>query len=174
MRKKTESLLAIMNVLAWITFVGLLIKAGAILISYAVSISNPVAAKNLYNGLNLSAIRQFDFWHYSATVSLMIALPVLEAYIAFLMIMVLSRIKMVSPFKIEISMLLEKISYYILVTWLLTLIYDMHLKWLSKHVSGIEQNYISLEFIFLAAIVFVIAQIFKKGVEIQSEHELTV
>jgi hypothetical protein len=174
MRNKTETLLAVMNVLAWLTFVGLLIKAGAILISYAVSIGNPEASKNLYEGLNLSGIRQFSFWQYTGTVSLMIAIPVLESYVAFLMIKVLSKIKMVNPFKIEISRLLEKISYFILVTWFLAMIYDMHLKWLSKHVAGIEQNLISLEFIFLAAIVFVIAQIFKKGVEIQSENELTI
>ena len=54
MSKKTDRLLLIMNILSWIVFVGLMVKAGAILISYGVSIGNPEGAKNLSNGLNLS------------------------------------------------------------------------------------------------------------------------
>jgi hypothetical protein len=172
--RNTERLLAIMNVLAWIAFIGLMIKAGAILTSYLLSIWNPGASTNLYGGLNLSAIREFSFWQYTATVSLMIAMPLLEAYIAFLLIKVLTKIKMVSPFKVEISVLLERISYYILRTWFLAVLYNQHLKWLSKRMAGIDKNFISLEFIFLAAIVFVIAQIFKNGVKIQTENELTI
>ena len=52
--------------------------------------------------------------------------------------------------------------------------YDLHMAWLAERVAGLEKNYISGEFIFMAGVVFVISQIFKKGVEIQSEHELTV
>src|SRR5207253_8550441 len=46
--RNTERLLAIMNVLAWIAFIGLMIKAGAILNSCLVSIWNAEGSTNLY------------------------------------------------------------------------------------------------------------------------------
>jgi hypothetical protein len=174
MKTKTDTLLTIMNVLSWITFIGLIVKAGAIVISYGVSIGNPLGAKNLYMGLNLYNVRQYDFWHYTGTVSFMIAILVLEAYIAFLVIKVLSKIKMANPFTIEISKNLEKISYIILLTWVTAMLYNGHAEWLSKRIAGLQENLISGEFILLAGVVFVFSQIFKKGVEIQSENELTI
>lgn len=163
-----------MNVLAWVTFIGLLIKAGAILISYGVSITNPEGAKDLYLGVNLYTLRQLNFWQYTLLVSFMIALELLKSYIAFLVIKVLSKIKLANPFTIEISNLLERISYFIFGTWIIAVLYNAHTRWLVKRIAGVPENLISEEFIFLAGVVFVFAQIFKKGVEIQSENELTV
>jgi hypothetical protein len=174
MKTKTEKLLAVMNVLAWITFIGLMIKAGAILISYGVSVVNPEGAKNLYKGTNLYALRQFNFLHYTSNVSFMIAVLLSEAYIAFLVIKVLSKIKMANPFTLEVSNILERLSYTMLGTWIVAMLYNGHTKWLLKKLPGLAVNLISGEFIFLAGVVFVIAQIFKKGIEIQSENELTV
>jgi len=174
MRTKTDVILKVMNVLAWLAFAGLVVKAGAIVISYSVSIGNPEGAKNLYMGLNFSPIRQFDFWHYTGTVILMIALLLLEAYTAFLVTRVLSTIKLTNPFTIEVSRTLEKISYIILLAWVAAMVFNAHATWLSKKIAGLQENLISGEFILLAGVVFVIAQVFKKGVEIQSENELTV
>src|SRR2546423_14289109 len=121
-----------MNVLSWVTFIGLMIKAGAILISYGVSIWNPEGAKNLYMGQNLYILRQFNFLHYTWAVSFMIALLVLEAYIAYLVIKVLSKIKLANPFTFEVSKVIEKISYFIFGTWILAMLYNVHTTWLLK------------------------------------------
>ena len=174
MKIKTEQILAVMNVLAWLTFIGLAIQAGAILISYGVSTVNPEGAKNLYRGLNLYSIRQFNFWHYTITVAFMVALCILKAYVAWLVIKLLSKIKLASPFTVVVSAIMERISYFILVLWVTTMVYDAQLSWLSEKIAGLEGNLISGQFIFLAGVVFVMAQIFKKGVELQSENELTV
>ncbi|WP_153797900.1 DUF2975 domain-containing protein [Foetidibacter luteolus] len=174
MKTKTEQILAAMNVLSWVVFFGLLVKAGAIIFSYVVSISNPEAAKNLYMGLDLYSIRQHDLWQYTGTVSLMVTLLILEAYVAFLVTRVLSKIKLASPFTMEISRILEKISYLILLVWVTAMLYNAHVKWLSKTIGMARENFISGEFIFLAGVVFIFSQVFKKGVEIQSENELTV
>jgi hypothetical protein len=45
---KTEQILAVMQIMAWVAAVGYAIEAGAILISYGVSCVNPEGAKNLY------------------------------------------------------------------------------------------------------------------------------
>jgi hypothetical protein len=174
MRTKTEQILAAMNILSQVVFIGLLIQAGAILVSYGVSITNPNGARNLYMGLDLYNLRQFNFWHYTLTISFMVALPILKAYVAFLVVKAIARIKLSNPFRIEVSRLLERISYFIFGIWVLAMLYNAHIAWLSKITTGLQQNWISGEFILLAGVIFVISQIFKKGVEIQSENELTV
>ena len=174
MKKKTESILAAMNVLSWVVFIGLLIKAGVILISYGVSIGNPEAAKNLYRGMDLYNIRKFDLWHYTTMVSFIVAIILLEVYIAFLVIKVLSKVKLSNPFTTEVSKCLEKISYFILGVWVVSMLFNIHISWLSKSIDGLKDHLVPGEFIFLAGVVFIFSQIFKKGVEIQSENELTV
>lgn len=174
MKTKTEQTLAILYVVAWVVFIGLLIKAGAILISYGVSIVNPEGARNLYTGLNLYKIRQFDFRFYSATVSLLTAMSALKAYAAYLVINVLSKIKMENPFTVSVSKALDKISYIIVDLWIVAMVYNGYMSWLSKRIEGLERNEVSVEFILLGGVVFVFSQLFKRGVELQAENELTI
>lgn len=174
MKSRTEQILTVMHVLCWIAFIGLLINAGAILVSYTISVAHPDAARDLYQGLNLHALRQYDFWHYTSIVSFKVVLLILEAVIAFLVIKVLTKIKLDHPFTTEVSQLLERIGYITLGTWVTAVLYNAHTKWLWKRVAGMEGDLVSVEFIFLAGVVFVISQVFKKGVAIQTENELTV
>jgi Protein of unknown function (DUF2975) len=173
-KTRTEKILAVMYVLSWIAFIGLIVQAGAILISYGVSVANPVAAKDLYMKLNLYPLRQSNFWYYTVKVIMMVALLVLKAYTAWLVVKVLSTIKLKDPFTMETAKMLERISYFILITWVLDLLHNAYTKWLSEGLAGLRESLVLNEFIFLAGVVFVIAQIFKKGVEIQSENELTI
>ncbi|PWU01983.1 MAG: hypothetical protein C5B52_06255 [Bacteroidetes bacterium] len=174
MKSSTGVILKIMNVLAWATYFGLAIKIGSILISYGVSVRNPVAAKNLYMGMNLSSIYQYDFWQYTAAVMMYVLVLMMEAYTVWLLTKVLGRIKISSPFTTEIANRLEKISYVIIATWVVTLITNGHIAWLAKKIPGLPQEMVPGDFLLVAGIVFVFAQIFKKGVELQSENELTV
>lgn len=171
---KTETILVVMNVIAWITFIGLMIEAGAILVSYGVSIANPKGAMNLYKGLDWFNLRQYDFWHYTGIVSMKAAILCVEAYTAFLVIKVLSTIKLTSPFTMEVAKRLENIAYTLFLAWVTVMLYNGQLRWLSKEVTGIEANRLSTDFIFYAGLVFIISQVFKRGVEIQAENELTV
>ena len=163
-----------MNVLTWITFIGLMIEAGAILVSYAVSIINPNGLLKMYKGLDYYTLRQYDFWHYTGIISLKAAILIIEAYTAFLVIKVLSTIKITNPFTMDVAQRLEKIAYTLMLAWGAIMLYNGQLKWLSKEVAGLQENKLSSELIIYAGLVFVIAQIFKKGVEIQNENELTV
>ena len=174
MKTKTERILAFMNFLAWIGFFALLLKAGSILTSFIISIAKPEGTKNIYLGLNLYSLRKFDFWHYTGSVALMAAITAMEAYVALLVIRVLSKIKMASPFTIEIARRLERISIMILFIWAVSMLYNAHAEWLMKSVIGLQEPLIEGDFIYLAGIVFIFSQIFKKGVELQSENELTV
>lgn len=171
---KTETILMVMNVLAWIAFIGLMVKAGTLLVSYGISAAYPEVTKNMYKGLNWYSLRQYDFWLYTGIVSMLAAIFILQAYVAYLVIKVLSRIKMASPFTGDIAKRLENIAYTLILIWVASVIYNGQLKWISKQAAGVLENTISDDFIIYAGLVYLIAQIFKKGVEIQSENELTV
>ena len=174
MKTKTERILVVMNVLSWVVFIGLLIQAGATIISYVISLVNPEGAKNLYLGLNLFSLRQSNIWHYNTVVFSMIVLLGCKAYTAYLVIKILSKINLTNPFTIGIALLIEKVSYVILGTWIIAMVANVYNEWLRKSGLSLEVSENSGEFLFLAGVIFIIAQIFKKGIEIQSENELTV
>ena len=170
---KTKTLLKVMNVLAWIAFIGSMMVAGSITISYLVSIGNPQAAKYLYKDLDLSAYRRQNFTNYTFVVCYKVILYITQAYIAFLMTKLLSTINISRPFSAGAVQLMQKISYAILCFWLVTVVNNTHILILEK-TYGLVGTYISGDSIFLAGVVYILAQLFKRGVEIQSENELTV
>lgn len=173
-KTKTETVLLVMNVIAWITFIGLMIEAGVVLVSYGISVVNPGVAARLYRGQDWLTLRQYDFWHYTGVISLKAAILILESYTAYLVIKVLSSIKMANPFTLEVAKKLENIAYTIMLVWIVVLLYNGQLRWLSHAVTDLEEKRLSADFIIYAGLVFIISQIFKKGVEIQTENELTV
>ncbi len=172
--KKTKQILRAMHVLAWLVLIGLIVEAGAILISYGVSYVTPEAAKNLYMGLNLYELEQYSFRHYTMSVSFIVALLCMKAYVSFLVIKVLSKVNLANPFKIEVARILEKISYILLGTAVIVLLSNAHASWLLKRTGIVLEEWATGEFLFIAGLVFIISQVFKRGVEIQSENELTV
>jgi hypothetical protein len=174
MKSRTKSLLSFMNFVAWLACLGYIVKAGSLLISYGASIGNANAAKNLYMGINLYSIRQWDFWQYTGTVALMVAFVLVESYIAFLVTRVLSKIKNINPFTVQVAKNLETISYLLLFAWGVAMLSYGHMNWLAKQVAGMPVDSVPENFLFQAGIVFVFAQVFKKGVELQTENELTV
>lgn len=174
MSTKTDTLLQVLHVLAWVAFIGLMIEAGIYLFIYVYSLWNPEAARNVYSGLDLSLLLGYDRWHYTTTLSFLFALSALKAYIACLVIRVLSKMKIGSPFTREIAERLGWMGQVMLGTWITAVLYNAHTRWLMKRLDGLELEPVSTDFLFLVGVVFVIAQVFKRGVELQTENELTV
>ena len=173
MKSNTEKLLMVMRVLAWVVFIGLCIKAGAMLISYVVSIGNAIAAKNLYSDTDFSAYRQLGLTHYTFIVGYQVVYIITQAYAAYLVTMLLTKLNISRPFSQEVVALMQRLSYCILNVWVVAVINNIHVGILEQKL-GIPANEISVDAIFLAGVVYVLAQMFKRGVEIQSENELTV
>lgn len=173
-RTRTKQILKVMHLLAYIAFIGFMIQAGAMVISYIVSCFNPEGAKNLYQGLNLYSLRKFDFDHYSFHVTFLVILTLLKAYIWFKVIKTLSKLSLTNPFTMEVALQLEAISYILFGTWVIGVLNTLHTSWLLK-ATGIQYGTeVSGEFIFMAGLVYIISQVFKRGVELQTENELTV
>jgi hypothetical protein len=119
---RTGQVLTIMTILAWVAYIGFLIQAGDILISYAVSSINPEAAKNLYRGMDLYNPSQFNFWYYTVSVCFLVALPIMKSAVSFQVIKTLSKFNLQNPFTTEVARRLEKISFILFGTWLVVML----------------------------------------------------
>lgn len=171
---KTVQILRVLHILAWVAAIGFAIEAGSILFSFGVSLINPGAVKDLHRGQDLYNLSQFNQWYYVGSVSFIVAVVAMKSYMWFLVIKTLSAIRLQNPFTMEVVHRIEKISYVLFGIWLVGILSAAYGKWLMKLSWNFHPNGISGEFIFIAGIVFIISQIFKRGVEIQTENELTV
>ena len=98
----------------------------------------------------------------------------MKVWVAYLVTRTLSKIKMVNPFKMEVVRDLEAISYNLLCIWIIAMVYNGYMDWLSKHNTAPLGDLMPRDFIFMVGLVYLVSQIFKRGVEIQNENELTV
>lgn len=170
---KTEKLLGIMKFFSWFAFIGLMIKSCAILVSYLISIENAETSKNIYEGLNLYQYRNHSFLQYSFIIAYKVILFSIEAYIAYLVINLLKKLNIKQPFNREVQRLMQRISYSIFYLWILAIIHNTHVQIIGKK-HDFEIVLFSSDFVFLSLIIFIFAQIMKRGIDIQSENELTI
>jgi hypothetical protein len=170
---KTERILKIMKFFSWFAFIGLMIKAGAILVTYLLSIGNAEVSKNLYEGLNMYQYRTYSFIQYSFIIAYKVLLFASEAYIAYLVIKLLQKLNIKQPFNVDVQKLMQQISNSIFYLWILAIVHNMHTQIIGKK-HDFEMDLISSDFVFLSLIIFIFAQIVKRGIEIQSENDLTI
>lgn len=170
---KTEKLLKIMKFFSWFAFIGLMIKAGAILVTYLLSINNAEFSKDLYEGMNLFEYRNYSFIQYTFIVGYKILLFATEAYIAYLVIQLLRKLDIKQPFNLDVQQFMQQISKGIFYLWIIAIVHNTHMQLIGKK-HNFEMDLFSSDFVFLSVIIFIFAQIVKRGIEIQSENELTI
>ena len=107
---------------------------------------------------------------------LMVAVSALKAIIWYVVFELLSKLKLQTPFSMEVEKKLERIAYLLLGVWIVSSIFwKLYIYYLSK-ATGIQlpTNNIGDEYLFMAGIIYIISQVFKRGIEIQEENQLTV
>lgn len=171
---KTDQILILMKIIAWIAFFSFVVKAGSYAISYVVSIFNSEGASDLYMGNNLYQLRKLDFIKYSILVAGWVILLVLKANVWYRVAGIISLIKIENPFTLEITHKLEKISYLLFSISILGYVGSAYAGWLGEIAARFQKNWGGGEFLFMAGLLFIVSQIFRRGVEIQSENDLTV
>jgi hypothetical protein len=110
--------------------------------------------------------------------SFVIVLSVLKAYLFYLVVKIFMKLNLVKPFDAAIARLIEKISYEAFAIAIVSIIGHQYTKRLIQ--SGYEVGQAgkywddTAAFLMMAAIIYVISRIFKKGIELQNENDLTV
>ena len=177
MKRKTEIILTISKYLALLGGVGYSILWGSQLTTLVASFISPDWAKRTYEvDLHLFSIHDHSVGFYVCAMCLVIAASVLKAIIWFVVFDLLSKLKLQSPFSMEVEIKLERVAYLLLGVWIVSSIFwKTYIHYLSE-ATGIHlpANSNGDEYLFMAGMIYIISQVFKRGIEIQEENNLTV
>lgn len=178
MSKSSNIVFIILQVIAWIIFVGLCIEAGGLFVNFGFSIFKPSSIQYLYQKMDLSDIyNQSQFVFYSLY-SFILIISTLKAYLFYLVIILILKLDLSNPFNEVVSKKIDQISYFILSIGLLSyLARQISNKLLHQGFDTLEVNQFwgdSQAYILMSAVVFIIASIFKRGIELKKENDLTV
>ncbi len=178
MSTKNNFVFKALLIIAWLIFVGLSIEAGGLIVNFIVSVVNPGAVHKLYNKLDLSKLYQQSQWVFFGMYGFILFIAVLKAILFYNLIMLLHKLDLAKPFNDFVTQKILRISYYTFSIGIISLIARQTVKDLSKSGYALEmlQSFWvdSQAYILMAAVIYVIAQIFKRGVALQTEHDLTV
>lgn len=163
MKIKTETILTVSKILAFLGVIGYSILWGSQLTTLVASFINPDWAKSTYEvDLNLFSIRGHSIPYYVNAMCLTIAVSVLKAIIWFLVFDLLSKLKLQTPFSMEAEKKLGRLAYLLLGVWIISSIFwKQYIYYLSRD-TGIQlpANSSGDEYLFMAGIIYIISRVF--------------
>lgn len=163
---------------AWLIFVGLSIEAGGLLVNFFFSLYKPELLPNLYQKLDLTVMYKESRMAFFGVYSFILTISVLKAVLFYIVIRLMHKMDLTKPFNTFVARQILLLSYFTLSIGLLSYIAKQVTKNLMHH--GFATNILnqfwedSQAFILMGAVVYIIATIFRRGVEIQNENDLTV
>jgi hypothetical protein len=181
-RITSKQVLGILAILSWIIFLGLCIQAcGLIFNGYITLTVTPAAAQRFWREVDLSALHEYDRVYFIILISYMSLVTILKAWMFYLIIAILQNKKFnfAQPFNNEVKKFISRVATLAFFIGLLSSqggkVTD-YLLTQGVQLPDIRQLEITGAdvWLFMAVILFVIAQIFKRGIEIQTENDLTV
>ena len=165
-------------IVAWLIFVGLSIEAGGLLVNFFFSLYNPEFVGNLYQKLDLTEMYNASKMAYFGMYSFILIISILKACLFYIVIHLMHKMDLSKPFNDFVAKQISQISYFTLSIGVLSYVARQSAKNLIHHgfvTDNLDQFWAdSQAFIIMGAVIYIIATIFKKGVEIQSENDLTV
>jgi hypothetical protein len=181
-RISTRQILTVLYVLAWVLFLGLCVEAGGFICNtFIVMVVNPAGANDFWNNLDLSALYKHDKGYFLIETSFMSVTALMKAWMFYIIMRILhdKKLDMSQPFSNDMKRFIFKISYLTLGIGLVSASGVRYAEWFVK--QGVEMpdvQYLNLGgadvWLFMGVTLFIIGQIFKRGIEIQRENELTV
>lgn len=181
-RITTPHILRFLEVFSWIIFIGLCIEAGGILFNTAYTLFiNPQGAANFWEHANLEALYRFDRGHFAAMAIVMCIVAVLKAVMFYSIVLYFKnkKINFASPFHPALKNFITNLAYASFAIGIFSLSGARYSEWLTLqgtvvddlhklHIGGFDV------WLFMSVILFVISQLVKRGIEIQTENELTI
>lgn len=178
MPSKKSLVFKALYIVAWIIFVGLSIEACGLLVNFIISVVKPEWIGNLYQKMDLTSMYQRSQWAFYSTYSLMLFISITKACLFYIVINLLHKLDLSKPFNPYVSKQILRISHWTLGIGLCChiarhFVHNLeHRGYVIDQVEGFLEG--GATFIIMAAIIYIIAAIFAKGVELQNENDLTV
>lgn len=167
-----------LHIVAWVIFVGLCIEAGGLIVNFFFSLFKPDFGQNLYQNLDLNEIYEDSKLAFFGIYSFILSISIFKAYLFYIVVRLMHRMDLQKPFNTFVSRQILQISYCTLLIGLFSFIARQITKNLMHHgfsTDSLNQFWAdSQAFILMGAVIYIIATIFKKGVDIQNENDLTV
>lgn len=167
-----------LHIVAWVIFVGLCIEAGGLIVNFFFSLYKPEFVRNLYQKLDLTEMYKNNRAAFFGVYSFILIVSILKASLFYIVIRLLHKMDLSKPFNTFVARQISQISYYTLSIGVLSYIARQVTKNLTHHgfaTDNLNQFWAdSQAFILMGAVIYIIATIFKKGVNIQNENDLTV
>ncbi|SFH05967.1 DUF2975 domain-containing protein [Pedobacter insulae] len=165
-------------IVAWLIFVGLSIEAGGLIVNFFFSLYNPEFVQNLYQKLDLTKMYNDSRLAFFGIYSFILIIAILKACLFYIVIRLMHKMDLSKPFSPFVARQISQISYYTLSIGLLSYIGRqlarslVHYGFVTDSLNTFWAD--SQAFILMGAVIYIIAVIFQKGVEIQNENDLTV
>jgi hypothetical protein len=181
-RITTKQILNILLVVAWIIFAGLGIDAGGFITKTFANLTlPPEQAARFWRQADLTALYRHNESHYVTLASLVIITTVLKTLMFYFIVRILhsKELNLSQPFNDVVRRFVLTITYFALGIGFFSL-------WGSKFWGQMVSEGVIMPdteqlrlgggdvWLFMSVTLFIIAQIFKRGIEIQTENELTV
>jgi hypothetical protein len=178
MSKTNNFVFKALYIVAWVIFVGLCIEAGGLIVNFFFSLYKPEFIQNLYQKLDLTEMYKSSRLAFFGIYSFILVISILKACLFYIVIRLMHTMDLSKPFSTFVARQISLISYYTLSIGLLSYIARELAKSLIHHgfdTDNLNQFWAdSQAFILMGAVIYSIAIIFKKGVDIQNENDLTV
>jgi len=178
----TKQMLQILYVVSLVVFIGVATEAGGFIVNmFTALLLHPTGANKFWQEVDLSALYQYDHGYFFVITLLMSIVAVMRAVLFYLIVKILhdNKLNMSQPFNKEMGKFIFNVSYLALGIGMFSWWGVKYTAWMVT--QGVEMPEIQhLRFggadvwLFMGVTLYVIAQIFKRGIEIQEENELTV
>ncbi len=167
-----------LHIVAWLLFVGLSIEAGGLLVNFFFSLFKPEFVPNLYQKLDLTDMYKDSKWAFFGIYSFILSISILKALLFYRVTTLMHKMDLTKPFSTYVSKQIMLLSYYTLSIGFLSYLARHSAKNLMHYgydTDSLDQFWAdSQAFILMGAVIYMIATIFKKGVDIQNENDLTI
>lgn len=178
----TQQMLKLLQLISWIIFIGLCVEAGAIVFNLIYTLaSSPANKGRAWDVVHLSGLYRYDHGYFMVMMLFVIIVAVLKAFLFYLIVklFVERKLNMARPFNVALKRFLLNIAYLALGIGLFAHWGCAYAVWLAtQHVVMPGPELMNLDgagvWLFMAIILFVIAQVVKRGIEVQTENDLTI
>lgn len=174
--------LKILYFFTWFIFIGLLINTGGFIWNTVfVLLFNGKGSADFWNDLNFQNLFEFNKNYFLFLCLLLISVSILKTWLFFTIENILNQKKLNfdKPFQLELYNFVLKIMRICFFIALVSIIATKFTKWLVSKSVVLNEYEILADFgtanwLFISIILLVIAKIIKKGIDLQTEIDLTI